>query len=120
MDLIFPTLTKIPDSKKFSEHQEDATIRQKMEGGYVYTRPKFTRAPRRTFRIGFTEIPQADKEVLDQFWRDVRGGADIFKWTHPITAEVIRVRFMSKIEWAYVGYGTNYRWNADGIELEEV
>lgn len=118
----FPTLSRGQDSAYFKVTQADPSMRTPTEGGYVYTRPRFTRRPRRTFVTGFTNISEADRALLEQFWNDTRGGSLAFDWTHPISGEVISVRFAHQkpLEFEYAGIGHWRRWNCGPIELEEV
>lgn len=115
----FPLADK-QDSSKFSMSTEDTTLRSKMEGGYVYTRSKHTRAPRKTFKTGFTALTQENKEILEQFCLDVRGGVDIFNWTNPTDLKTYKVRFSKPLDYKYAGYGTTFLWDVSSIELEEV
>ncbi|CCG43297.1 hypothetical protein [Magnetospirillum molischianum] len=82
------------DQKYYNEKLDNPAAGSKSEGGYEFTRPKFTRRPRRTFADGYTAISQAEKTSLEQFWNDVRGSSDIFLWTSPITGESVQVRFV--------------------------
>ena len=75
------------------------------------------------FTTGFTDISNEDKAVLEQFYRiDTRGGTLAFNWVDPTTSETILVRFKPKspISFDYAGIGSNMRWNAPEIVLEEV
>lgn len=115
----FP-LANRQDARKFNEESEDVAVREKMEGGYVFTRPKFTRAARRTFRTGFTDLTNAEKEELDAFWYAMKGGTKIFAWKHPITGVSYNVRFQKSFTFRYTGVGSYYRWDVDEIALEQV
>ena len=58
----FPTLpsgSKL-DSSKFEVTYGDTTMRQEIEGGYTFTRPRTTRRRRKMFRCGYTDITEAD------------------------------------------------------------
>lgn len=120
MSLVFPTLSRGEDARFFGMSQEDPAMRTKVEGGYVFTRPRFTRRPRRSFTTGFTNISDADRALLENFWNDTKGGSSAFAWTHPFTNEVIQVRFKKGFDFSYVGIGHSHRWDVTGIELEEV
>jgi len=115
----FPTLTEGQDSSLYEVSTENPAIRSEMEGGYVVSRARHTRAPRKTYKTGFTNIGTADKALLDSFWFTVKGGSASFDWTDPVTLSVITVRFMNDITFKYTGAGATKRWNV-GITLEQV
>lgn len=106
----FPTLTMGEDSRFFSVEQEDPAIRTNMEGGYVSSRARHTRTPRKTFTSGLTNLTNADKATLEAFWDTVRGGSVIFNWTSPQNAVVYAVRFKEPLRWKYTGKGPNQTW----------
>lgn len=110
---VFPTLPSgmLPDSQQFTETAEDPAKREDMEGGYVVSRAKHTRKPRRTWGIGFRDLTDADKVTLDDFWDTVRGGSLILNWTHPKTSVVYAVRFKESMNWKYVGWGPRSNWD---------
>jgi phage-related protein len=116
----FPTLSTKEDSRHFKVTQEDTAMRTNMEGGYVVTRPRHTRAPRKTYTTGFTDISGVDAQTLLDFWDQVRGGSEAFYYTHPISQQRILVRFAKEIDFKYVGMGETPLWNATNITLEEV
>ena len=99
------------DSKKFTVDLEDPAIRTEMEGGYVMSRPRFTRASRRTWQTGYTFIKTAGKTELETFWNTVRGGSLIFQWRNPADGLDYLVRFKGGMKFTYVGVGTNQRWD---------
>ena len=116
----FPTaLAAIQDSSQFSETLLDNTITQELEGGYAHTRPRTTRAPRKEFTTGFTDITDAQKSSLETFFR-VKGQHTSFVYTHPISADPYVVRFKSQLKFAYAGMGYTPRWNVKDIVLSEV
>jgi len=116
----FPTLSKGQDAKYYKVTEEDPASRTDMDGGIVFTRAKFTRRPRQTFTTGFTDISEADRQILRDFWKEVMGGSKSFSWTDPVTGDVWQVRFKKAIEYTYTGAGGNHRWDVQSIELEEV
>lgn len=115
----FPALTAKADSAKYSRTAEDPAIRSELEGGYVYSRPRFTRTPRKSWKIGYTEMNNTDRATLEAFWDTVRGGSDSFTWTDPQTNTGYTVRFKSPIEFKYTGFGGVHFWNVS-FELEQV
>lgn len=123
----FPLSTARIDNAKYGEEQSDPALRAKMEGGYVVTRPRHTRRPRRTWKIGFTDIRDADKTALQVFWDSVRGGSEAFNWTVPVSNEAVVVRFAegNRMSFEYAGpilidEAVAGRWNVSDITLEEI
>lgn len=123
----FPLATARIDDSKYQEKRADPAMRAKTDGGYVVTRPRFTRRPRRTWTIGFTNIGDADKKALGDFWDSVRGGSEAFNWTLPITGEAVVVRFAEGNEFVFTFNGPLQtagsvagRWDIADIKLEEV
>lgn len=118
----FPTLSIGQDSRYFKERSaENPVVSKKMEGGYITTRPRHTRRPRRAFTTGFSFLTNADKALLQAFWNDMHGGANAFYWTHPATQEAIYCRFADdeQLEFRYAGAGGNFRWEIE-LKLVEV
>lgn len=113
-------LQNLQDSAKFSEFKDNPAIELETDGGYLYTRPRYTSRPKRTWTIGFTDFTLVQKQEIDAFWDSVMGGSDAFYWTDPTTQEEILVRFKDKITWSYKGAGTTYRWDSNNIQIQEV
>lgn len=119
-DPVFPTLpsgNKL-DSKKFDYELEDPSMTTEMEGGYVVSRARHTRTPRKTWRCGFTYIDNADRAVVENFWNQVRGRSVVFVWMNPQDNVEYRVRFKEKMSFTYVGQGSNQRWDVS-FSLEQ-
>lgn len=116
----FPTLPSgnKPDSQYHGEQLEDPAIRTEIEGGYVASRPRHTRAPRTTYPVHYTEVTAADKAVLKQFWKDMKGGSNTFDWTNPEDGTVIEVRFKEPMQFNYKGIGTTKLWDCS-FSVEE-
>jgi hypothetical protein len=120
---VFPTLPSgsLSDSSKYSVTAEDPSMSTPLEGGYTTTRARFTRRPRRTFGVGYTEITGADKQALEDFWDLVMGGAAIFDWTSNEDGITRAVRFTSQqsgsgnsgtpFTWSYKGIGATRLWD---------
>lgn len=117
----FPTAGVKEDSRFFAELPEDPAVRSETEGGYIITRPRHTRTPRKTFDTGFTSISQASKAAIDAFYATKRGGSQSFTWTNPTTAVEHTVRFKGALKWKYDGFasGQVHLWSAT-VQLEEV
>lgn len=108
------------DSKYLSEDPKDPTMRAEAEGGFVMTRARFTRAPPRVVKTGFTNISEADRAKLKAFYDAQRGGAGSFGYTHPVSGESLTVRFAEPPRFRYAGVGATFRWDVPDIKLEEV
>lgn len=115
---VFPTLAKDQDSKFYEIMQEDSGMVTKMEGGYVVSRAKHTRAPRKTFKTGYSSILNADRVLLMNFYATVRGSSVVFNWTDPIENVVYAVRFASQPVFKYVGMGVAQLWDVS-FQLEQ-
>lgn len=118
----FPAIQYL-DAATFMEESENPSIEPaKMEGGYVITRPRFTRRPRRSFSFNFTLMNDVNKTTLFNFWNTVRGGSNAFTWTHPQTGEAINVRFspQTTMRFKRIGFGANSFWQTETITLVEV
>lgn len=113
-------LEKKQDSSKFTETSDDPSKTLTVDGGYEYSRPLYTRRPRKTWTIAFTNLTDEERQELMDFWDKVKGGSNAFYWWHPIRQEYVLVRFKSSISFEYKGAGTTYRWNSSQITLKEV
>ncbi len=114
----FPTFGGKEDASKFGMEVEDAGMRSEMEGGYVLTRPRFTRPPRRTWSTGFTSIDEVNFQAFVQFFNEY-GTYKGFTYVVPTTNENVNVRFSQKPTFKYVGIGTTSMWDIDA-KLEEI
>jgi hypothetical protein len=112
---VFPTLTLArggQDSQTYSVQLEDVAIKSEMEGGYVVSRARHTRAPRRTFNVNYKAITDADRKTLETFYgTTVRGGSVIFDWTDPIDLQTWQVRFQGELTFDYAGVGVSKLWD---------
>lgn len=116
------------DSSKFKETpRDDPAMAPETDGGYVYTRPRYTRATPTVYTLGFTFITGTDKNALISFWKARRGGSEIFEWDHPISGATLNVRFKKGVipDETYVGKGVSGtsghdRWDVANVVLEEV
>ena len=118
---VFPTLALTrggQDSKFYSSEQEDVGMKSPMEGGYVVSRAKHTRAPRKAFTTGYSSIKTADKTTLEQFYATVKGASVIFDWIDPVSLTTYQVRFSDKLSFKYVGTGVTQLWDVM-IKLEQ-
>jgi hypothetical protein len=114
----FPLPSK-QDSAQYGFEQEDVTIRSEMEGGYVLTRKRHNRDPRRTWKTGFIDLSDSEKATFESFFVTY-GCFQSFTYQLPTTMTVVTVRFKQVPKYEYKGFGTNLRWNISDIILEEV
>lgn len=120
MPIVFPILPSgaILDASKYEVSRADPAMRAEMDGGYVVTRARYTRKPRRLFKVGYTSITNADKTTLDNFYDAVSGGSLIFVWTDPSSNIVYSVRLKSPFSFKHVGAGLTRIWDCS-FELEQ-
>lgn len=138
-------LTRPMDRKHYSLSVANPAVATESEGGYVITRPRFTRRPRRTWTFGYTDISTSDKARIEQFYNDMLGGSMMFYWvdrhafegenwrrandrTHiqygwaPVTesAYTYLVRFVEDLKFKEAGVGPHLRWDVPAIKITEV
>jgi phage-related protein len=112
----FPTLSESYPSYPVVENREDSVLRSSFEGGYVQTRPRFTRV-RKKWQINYKLLSSADRTLIANFFdTTVNGGADAFTWTCPLDLTAYSVRFTAPPIFSYSSYG---RWDIN-FELEQV
>lgn len=119
----FPILSKDFDATSFKESSENPSVAGgETEGGYDYTRARFTRRPRRSFSFKFVDISEAERLTLQTFWDDHYGGSNAFNWVHPVTGQTYNVRFdrQMTLDFSRTGFGTNHRYDTNEITLKEV
>lgn len=107
---VFPEVPAGTDSSKYRVELEDVALKTDLEGGYVASRPRHTRTPRRTFTSGYTKIPDAEKQQIEAFYNQVHGGSLIFDWKNPEDQVIYQVRFADRIEFQYEGIGFTKLW----------
>lgn len=110
---VFPTLILArggQDSSQYRVKSENPAMTTEMEGGYVVSRARHTRRPRKTFATGYKQITDADRKTLMAFYESVGGGSVIFDWTDPIDKIVYQVRFVGELDFQYVGIGATKLW----------
>lgn len=90
-----------------------------MEGGYVLTRARSTRRPRRTWTTGFTDLSNAQFNQFVEFFNE-HGTFKGFTYVVRTSNEVVNVRFTKTPEFKYAGHGSNFRWDINSLQLEEV
>ncbi len=77
---IYPTLSRNP-SLPLGETKHDSTIKSDFEGGYLHTRPRFTRE-RGIWELNYNYMFTSDKDTLSSFVDSVKGAADSFYWAN--------------------------------------
>lgn len=116
----FPPAGVKEDSKHFKVTLEDKSLNSETDGGYVYSRPRHNRPPRRTFKTGFTDISEFDKLQIQSF-AETHGMYLIFSYQVPDTGETVNVRFSESLpNFQYKGFGGNHRYDVTDIQLTEV
>lgn len=114
----YPTLATEPE-KPLGEDREDSVLRSKFEAGYENTRQRFTRI-RRMWSVKYKLLPASDKDILTTFIDDtVKGGADMFDWTHPVTSIVHSVRFEKPPVFTLIKFGAEAYYDTN-FTLNEV
>jgi hypothetical protein len=89
----FPVIRK-PSS--IDEDWEDIGISSQMEDGAEVSRTRFTRS-RGTWVLHWNHLSDTDYDQLMDFFKEtVKGKAQKFNWTHPVSDEVYAVRFAQK------------------------
>lgn len=118
----YPANIRLLDAAAFTEEFEDVAMKSaEMEGGYSLSRPKFTRSPRRTWTFRYVEMRDADKLLLEDMWKAVKGRSNIFTWVHPISGASISCRFGDmKMRFSRSGYGPINLWQSDTVIITEV
>ena len=99
----------------------DPTVRTEVEAGYVASRARFTRTPRRwTLRFDMTTTANVFGTDKIRDFVTARGvGGEAFTWVEPVAAESVQVRFQSPPVYTPVDGTNNTRWTIAMI-LEEV
>lgn len=119
----YPSTIKTLDAASFTESYENVAAKSgDMEGGYVISRPKFTRAPRRTWTFNYVEMSDAEKKKLSDFWILVKGSSAAFDWKHPISGLTINVRFAAdmKMNFKRIGFAGTNVWESETVQIEEI
>lgn len=108
------------DSKFRTQSSDDPAMRNTTDGGYTITRARYTRAPRKTYTTGFTDLTETELAALEAFYDAQFGGSNSFTWEDPVTNVVHTVRFNAAIKGIYTGRGGTHRFDVPEIQLKEV
>ena len=111
----FPSLSTEPVVSFGDQISYDPTIRDKYEGGYVFTRSRFTRTVRK-FSVLYDGLNLNDVISLKNFEESVKVGSDAFDWTNPDTGENLVVRLSGPIKY---NKNQDFTYKAS-FEVEEV
>lgn len=106
------------DSAYFTHKRVEEDIEHKTEGGYTISRPRHTRRIMQ-YTTGFTEIEQADKDLLFAFVESKRARQP-FTWREPTSGVTLTVCFANKPTFRYVGMGGVHLWTIADIVLETI
>ncbi len=83
LPIAFPYAIKPPNYK---------TLRTEMEQGYIQTRAKVTRAPRR-WEFQHKQLTIAEKDAWLAIWNSHKGGSGVFTFRDPDSGVDVSVRF---------------------------
>jgi hypothetical protein len=104
------------------EKLDDPTIRDDMENGFIFTRPRYVRV-RETRKIPFEYCTALDRKTVRDFYGQVGGWAS-FTYTDRripnMALEVLTVRFKSPPEIKDQGWAGGEKRFTISIEIEEV
>lgn len=115
----FPVFTDMTeDSALFEIEREDNAVRAPTEGGYEFTRKRFTRPQRKIFNTGFTSLSHDNFLTLDAFYNTHETNL-AFYYTVPTSGEIVTVRFAEPIKESHKGVGTVKLWDVR-LKLKEV
>lgn len=100
------------DASQFELTFEKLTEEFKTDGGYKYTRSKYTRKPHKRLKIGFTAVPEADKILIEDFYNAHFGGHSVFSYrSYEPGRPLYLVRFSGPIGFRYSGIGVSPIWD---------
>ena len=94
------------------------TVRTEVEAGYVVSRNRFTRAPRR-WNLRYDMVKTANRDTIIAFVTTRGIGGESFQWTEPVAAASVTVRFLEPPVYVPAENTNNTRWTINLI-LEEV
>lgn len=112
------------DAGHYGYSVEDNCVRSSKDNEIsLFVRARHKRRPRRTFTTGFTDINDAEKNILEAFYL-AKHTALHFTWVLPHTVntgapQTVTVRITSAPVFEYAGVGFTSRWNVK-FTLEEV
>ena len=114
-----PVLSKGESPSLWGVGHEDVGMKSETDGGYVFTRPRHTRKPRRTFSTGWMDMNQTDFDAMENFF-DIVGAFTAFNYVNYMKSdEIVNVRFAEPPKYSYEGVGATKRYTIK-IKIEEV
>ena len=117
--MAFPTLTAQP-AYPIGVEQLDSVVRTPFEAGYVQTRRRYTRQPRK-FTIHYPFMSATDRGTLDTHFNvEGAGGAAAFDWINPENTTTYSVRYSRPIVYSMFTKVRGEIYSSCDIELEEV
>ena len=113
--MAFPTLQRKPVLSSLEETAGDPVVRSPKEGGYIQTRPRYTRVPKK-WHVRLQDMEASDKSSLKAWEIATQYGADADTWTHP-DGTSYTVRLAAPIKYTY---GKSRFFSNAEFDLEEV
>lgn len=93
---------------------DNPVMRHKVDGGYSFTRPRYTKAAPASINCRYVRLTQNDVQVISEFWNATKGGSKAFMFTEPSTGGLLKVRFLNEaLEFRYSGHGAERTWDVD-------
>lgn len=93
---------------------ENPVMRHKVDGGYAFTRPRYTKPASATVNCRYVRLTQADVATISSFWNQTAGGSRAFMFKEPSSGGLIKVRFANEaLEFRYTGHGAERSWDVD-------
>lgn len=99
--------TGLEDSSFFTCSPLDDTIKYEAAGGFVVSRPRYTRSSNITITTGFSDLNESDKEILDRFFQN-NGQWNPFQYILPTGSSTQTIATISRIANVATIVLTNY------------
>jgi hypothetical protein len=115
----FPELSRAPQMDE-RESYDDPSIRDKMENGVVFSRPRYPRL-RRTLRISYKHLSGDDRQAIRDFIKRVGGWGDFHLEDDrlPDNPEILRVYFSKLPEFTDGGWENGQKVFSCTFEVTE-
>ena len=115
--MAFPTLSAPPLVEPYEESAaQDPVIRSPKEAGYVQTRPRFTRVPKK-WHLSYAGMSSSDRTSIKSWESTSVYGANSDTWTNPADSTQYTVRLAGPIRYKF-SVSDSY-WSFE-FDLEEV
>jgi hypothetical protein len=113
----FPTLSVSPEIDSWEDEVSyNPTIRSEYEGGYILTRPRFTRIIRK-WNVVYKGISDTEMQQVKDFENSIYVGSDAFEWLNPVDNVIYTVRLLEPIKYKMIN--NKYYWQIS-LVLEQV